>query len=266
MDLHDAGVHRWTRAPFGVDARRHASRDLHAPPTPTAWKCARSTTARSSRRSACPIAHGRFADVVNGHDTLDGYLTRSRFFGAVVGRYGNRIAKGRFTLDGREYPLAVNNGPNHLHGGVKGFDKVVWNARVADDGRQRRRRSSRARAPTARRGIRATCACASPTRSSNDERARRELRRDHRQADADQPDAAQLLQSGRPRAGDILEPRPDDQRRPLHAGGRDADPDRRIAPVAGTPFDFRKPTRSARASTPTTSSCGSAAATTTTSC
>src|SRR5262245_27446107 len=77
-----------------------------------------------------PDRAGRLADVVNGHDTLDGYLTRSRFFGAVVGRYGNRIAKGRFTLDGREYTLAVNNGPNHLHGGVKGFDKVVWNART----------------------------------------------------------------------------------------------------------------------------------------
>ncbi|HXT68251.1 MAG TPA: aldose epimerase family protein [Vicinamibacterales bacterium] len=73
-----------------------------------------------------PDRAGRFADVVIGHDALEGYLTRSRFFGAVVGRYGNRIAKGRFTLDGREYTLAVNNGPNHLHGGVVGFDKVVW--------------------------------------------------------------------------------------------------------------------------------------------
>jgi aldose 1-epimerase len=77
-----------------------------------------------------PDRSGRFDDVVNGHDTLEGYLTRSRFFGAVVGRYGNRIARGRFTLDGREYPLAVNNGPNHLHGGEKGFDKRVWNART----------------------------------------------------------------------------------------------------------------------------------------
>jgi aldose 1-epimerase len=73
-----------------------------------------------------PDRNGRMADVVNGHDTLEGYRTRSRFFGAVVGRYGNRIAKGRFTLDGREYVLAVNNGPNHLHGGVTGFDKRVW--------------------------------------------------------------------------------------------------------------------------------------------
>ena len=73
-----------------------------------------------------PDRSGRFADVINGHDTLEGYRTRSRFFGAVVGRYGNRIAKGKFTLDGREYTLAVNNGPNHLHGGTVGFDKVVW--------------------------------------------------------------------------------------------------------------------------------------------
>lgn len=78
-----------------------------------------------------PDRAGRFDDVVNGHDTLEGYLTRSRFFGAVVGRYSNRIANGRFTLDGTDYVLAVNNGPNHLHGGTKGFDKVVWT--VKDD-------------------------------------------------------------------------------------------------------------------------------------
>src|SRR6187402_1175568 len=75
-----------------------------------------------------PDRAGRLDDVVIGHDRLEGYLTASRFFGAVVGRYGNRIAKGRFTLDGKSYELAVNNGPNHLHGGVRGFDKVVWQA------------------------------------------------------------------------------------------------------------------------------------------
>jgi len=73
-----------------------------------------------------PDRNGRFADIVNGHDSLDGYLAKSRFFGAVVGRYANRIAKGKFTLDGVEYTLAVNNGENHLHGGVRGFDKVIW--------------------------------------------------------------------------------------------------------------------------------------------
>src|SRR5450432_325093 len=72
---------------------------------------------------------GHFDDVVLGFDTFDGYLTTNPYFGAVVGRYGNRIAKGRFTLDGKEYKLAVNNGLNSLHGGLKGFDKVVWTAR-----------------------------------------------------------------------------------------------------------------------------------------
>jgi aldose 1-epimerase len=75
-----------------------------------------------------PDRKGNFDDIVIGHDTLDGYLNKSRFFGAVVGRYGNRIAKGQFTLGGQTYALAVNNGPNHLHGGVKGFDKLVWSA------------------------------------------------------------------------------------------------------------------------------------------
>ena len=82
-----------------------------------------------------PDRRGRFDDIVTGFDTLDGYLTRSRYFGAVVGRYGNRIANGRFTLDGKTYELATNNGKNHLHGGLRGFDKVVWKgSRVERDG------------------------------------------------------------------------------------------------------------------------------------
>ena len=71
---------------------------------------------------------GTCADVVLGHDTLDAYVADSPYFGAIIGRCGNRIANGRFTLDGREQVLATNNGPNHLHGGVRGFDKVAWHA------------------------------------------------------------------------------------------------------------------------------------------
>ncbi len=80
-----------------------------------------------------PDRAGRLADVVLGFDTLAPYETDSPYFGALIGRYGNRIAGGRFTLDGREFRLPVNNGDNHLHGGVPGFDKVKWHASVAGD-------------------------------------------------------------------------------------------------------------------------------------
>jgi aldose 1-epimerase len=75
-----------------------------------------------------PDRQGKPGDVVLGFDSLEGYLAGHPYFGAAVGRVANRIAKGKFTLDGREYSLAVNNGPNTLHGGLKGFDKVVWKA------------------------------------------------------------------------------------------------------------------------------------------
>nr|WP_229203407.1 aldose epimerase family protein [Dyadobacter jejuensis] len=73
-----------------------------------------------------PDREGTFADVVLGFDSLAPYLAGHPFFGALVGRYGNRIAKGRFELDGNDYQLPINNGPNSLHGGLKGFDKVIW--------------------------------------------------------------------------------------------------------------------------------------------
>jgi len=76
-----------------------------------------------------PDRAGHFADIVLGYDNLAAYVANSPYFGAIVGRYANRIARGRFMLDGAAYTLAVNNGPNSLHGGLRGFDKVVWNAR-----------------------------------------------------------------------------------------------------------------------------------------
>jgi aldose 1-epimerase len=75
-----------------------------------------------------PDKNGVAADIVLGYDSLSGYLKATPYFGALIGRYGNRIAKGKFTLEGQEYDLAKNDGPNHLHGGVKGYDKVVWEA------------------------------------------------------------------------------------------------------------------------------------------
>src|SRR5574338_314583 len=73
-----------------------------------------------------PDRDGRLDDVVLGHDTAAGYAKNDPYFGAIIGRYGNRIGKARFALDGNTYQLAANNGPNHLHGGIKGFDKVIW--------------------------------------------------------------------------------------------------------------------------------------------
>nr|WP_255373298.1 aldose epimerase family protein [Rhodanobacter sp. FW510-R10] len=73
-----------------------------------------------------PDREGHFADIVLGYPSLKGYLGRPQYFGATVGRYANRIAKGRFVLDGHAYQLPVNDGPNSLHGGTRGFDKVLW--------------------------------------------------------------------------------------------------------------------------------------------
>lgn len=77
--------------------------------------------------------HGKFGDVVLGFDTLDGYVskTNTAYFGALIGRYANRIAKGTFNLDGHDYHVPTNDGPNALHGGLRGFDKRVWEVRSA---------------------------------------------------------------------------------------------------------------------------------------
>ena len=80
-----------------------------------------------------PDRSGKMDDIVLGFDSLDNYVSKNTFFGALVGRYANRIAKGRFTLEGATYSLPLNNGPNTLHGG-KGFDKVVWKAKTINNG------------------------------------------------------------------------------------------------------------------------------------
>lgn len=73
------------------------------------------------------------SSIIIGFDSLQPYLQKPPYFGALIGRYGNRIGDAKFTLDGLEYKLAANNGKNHLHGGLKGFDKVVWDATVLSD-------------------------------------------------------------------------------------------------------------------------------------
>lgn len=76
-----------------------------------------------------PDKNGNLRDVVLGYKEFDGYLENKNYFGCIIGRFGNRIANGKFEIDGTQYTLATNNGPNHLHGGIKGFNKVVWDAK-----------------------------------------------------------------------------------------------------------------------------------------
>jgi len=81
-----------------------------------------------------PDKNGKMGNVVLGYESLEGYRqTGNPYFGSLVGRYGNRIANAKFTLDGKEYTLAANNGPNTLHGGLKGFDKVIWVVKLFND-------------------------------------------------------------------------------------------------------------------------------------
>jgi aldose 1-epimerase len=84
-----------------------------------------------------PDKSGKPADLTHGYDSLEGWLTNTSYFGATVGRFGNRIKDGKFTLDGKEYKLATNNDPGgipcHLHGGLKGFDKVLWSGKITGE-------------------------------------------------------------------------------------------------------------------------------------
>lgn len=116
-----------TRAPFGVTPGGD-SVDLFTLTNPHGMEVRVMTYGGIIVSIKVPDRTGAFDDVVLGYDSLAGYLRSSPYFGAIVGRYGNRIAHGTFTIDGESYHLDKNNGPNALHGGVKGFDKVVWRA------------------------------------------------------------------------------------------------------------------------------------------
>lgn len=188
-----------------------------------------------------PDRNGRFGDVVIGHDSLDGYLTRSRFFGALVGRYGNRIGGAQFTLDGTRYVLARNNGANHLHGGVKGFDKVVWQGSVNKDSRGPSVSFTRT-SPDGEEGYPGALA----VRVTYTLTDKNELILDYH-ATTDKPTIVNLTNhsyfnlSGEG-SGDILGHRvmiDADAFTPADAGQI---PTGELAAVAGTPFDFRRET------------------------
>jgi aldose 1-epimerase len=187
-----------------------------------------------------PDRAGRFDDVVLGHDDLAGYLARSAYFGAVVGRYGNRIAKGRFTLDGKTYTLATNNGPNHLHGGVKGFDKVVWKGEPASTA-EGASVTFRYTSPDGEEGYPGTLAVrVTYTLSDRDELSFEYA------ATTDKPTPVNLTQHSyfnlAGGGSDILGHEltiEADRFTPVDAT---LIPTGQLAPVSGTPFDFRRPT------------------------
>jgi len=189
-----------------------------------------------------PDRSGKLDDVVLGFDSLGGYLGKEPFFGATVGRVGNRIAKGRFTLDGKAYQLAVNDGPNHLHGGIKGFDKVVWDAEaVPGEGGPSVRFSYLSR--DGEEGYPGNCRVTVLYKLTS----AGELRLDYAvTTDRDTPVNVtnhSYFNLAGPENGDILG----------HELTLDADrftpvdstliPTGELAPVAGTPMDFLRPTR-----------------------
>ena len=193
-------------------------------------------------RLLAPDRSGERADIVLGHEWLQSYLAGTPYFGAIIGRYGNRIAGGRFTLDGNEYVLAVNNGPNHLHGGLVGFDKVVWDAEPYVKAREAGVILTHV-SPDGDEGYPGELSVQVVYALSADG----ELRIDY-EATTDAPTILNLTHHGYWNlaghgAGDIL-----DHELALHAG-RFTPVDETLIPtgelrsVQGTPFDFREPTR-----------------------
>jgi aldose 1-epimerase len=119
-----------SRAGFG--SVRGATADLYTLVNANGLRMSLSTYGGIVTMLEVPDREGRLADVVLGFESVDGYVTSSPYFGATVGRIGNRIRRGQFELDGRRYAVATNDGPDHLHGGVLGWDKVIWDAEAAE--------------------------------------------------------------------------------------------------------------------------------------
>ncbi len=189
-----------------------------------------------------PDRDGRLADIVLGYPKLADYLKDTPYFGAIVGRYGNRIAKGRFTLDGVEHTLATNDGANHLHGGKIGFDKVLWNAESFQNANEVGLRLSylSADGEEGYPGNLQVTVCYALTNKN-------ELKITY-DATTDKPTVVNLTHHGYwnligQARGDILEHElmlNADRFTPIDAG---LIPTGELRPVKGTPMDFTRPTR-----------------------
>jgi aldose 1-epimerase len=124
------GAEYLTKKPFGMTPEGQAV-DLYTLTNSSGMQVAITNYGGIVVSLKTPDRRGKLADVVLGFDTLAGYFDKSPYFGAIIGRYGNRIGQGKFTLEGHPYTLAQNNNGHHLHGGIRGFDKVVWNVKAA---------------------------------------------------------------------------------------------------------------------------------------
>ena len=189
-----------------------------------------------------PDREGKLGDVMLGYDNLADYIKDTPYFGALIGRYGNRIAKGKFSLGGKTYELATNDGPNALHGGLKGFDKVVWNAEPLGGGEDSAGLVLTYVSQDGEEGYPGTLSVKVTYRWTNDS----ELRIDY-EAMTDKPTVLNLtnhayfnLKDGG--ASSIL-----DHALMIQADGftpidETLIPTGEIRPVEGTPFDFRQAT------------------------
>lgn len=187
-----------------------------------------------------PDRDGCIADITLGHDSLEGYITDSPYFGSTVGRYANRIAGGRFVLDGITYTLAKNDDANHLHGGIRGFDKVVWEAEPVRKDREVGVRFSYL-SPDGEEGYPGNLSCRVTYLLTEDD----ELKIQY-EATTDKPTHVNLTHhsyfnlAGQG-AGDILSHElmiNADKYTPVDEG---LIPTGKLRDVAGTPMDFRKP-------------------------
>lgn len=185
---------------------------------------------------------GNLGDIVPGFDTLAGYLTHSSYFGAIVGRYANRIGNGRFFLDGTRYQLSTNDGPHHLHGGARGFDKAVWQAEATSEG-PGSGVALRLVSPDGDEGYPGTLTVQAQYRLSDGNEWSVEF-----EATTDAPTPLNLTQhtyfnlaGGGPRAGrgDILDHQLEIGADSFTPVDSTLIPTGEILPVAGTPFDFR---------------------------
>ena len=172
-----------------------------------------------------PDRDGNMEDVTLGFTTLDEYLEGHPYFGNITGRYANRIARGTFDIDDEKFYLALNNGPNTLHGGEKGFDKQVWAAEEVSGEGEVGVKLSRV-SPDMEEGYPGNLDVEVTYTLDGQRRDPHRLSRDDRRADTRQPDQPCLLESGWRRLRQHRGPRADADGQQLHAGRRNPHPDR----------------------------------------